>query len=149
MSGSINIETASAAKAFLRARDSGRFCFERRANKPGAFPGMLTLLGGKMDPDETPLIALRRELREEVQVASRSVWHLTDVEEVVDYTDGRKQKVGITAVFLVKVTKEAAATPTKEIAGIEWLTLNEALNAKPAPMIKEFIINHRSHLETL
>lgn len=60
------IETASA----VPTGDCGRFLFQLRDDIPGIlYPGMIGLFGGHLEPGETALEGVCREVREELGVA--------------------------------------------------------------------------------
>ena len=55
-----------AVKALIY-RDNGQILLQQRDNQPGLpFPGYWTFFGGRVEPNETFEIALRRELSEEL-----------------------------------------------------------------------------------
>jgi 8-oxo-dGTP pyrophosphatase MutT (NUDIX family) len=55
------------AVAAVIVLDDGRYLMQLRDQKPGIFyPGHWGLFGGAIDANETPEMALRRELREEI-----------------------------------------------------------------------------------
>ena len=56
------------AVASLLVHEDGRYIMQLRDGKPGIFyPGHWGCFGGAVDPGETPIDALRRELREEIE----------------------------------------------------------------------------------
>lgn len=59
----------SNAVAALLLHEDGRYIMQLRDGKPGIFyPGHWGCFGGAIEQDESPLDALRRELREEVEL---------------------------------------------------------------------------------
>jgi 8-oxo-dGTP diphosphatase len=52
--------------ALALIRREGRYFLQRRAGANPVMPGLWEFPGGKLEPPETPLTALRRELLEEV-----------------------------------------------------------------------------------
>ena len=52
--------------ALALIRREGRYFLQRRAAANPVMPGPLGIPGGKVEPPETPIEALRRELLEEV-----------------------------------------------------------------------------------
>ena len=60
------LRPADAAAAVI-VLDDGRYLLQLRDQKPGIFyPGHWGLFGGAIDANETPVMALARELREEI-----------------------------------------------------------------------------------
>lgn len=59
--------------------DDGRYLLQLRDQKPGIFyPGHWGLFGGAMEPGEDAAAALRRELKEELNLVIAETRHLTD-----------------------------------------------------------------------
>ena len=74
--GPLNPGNAAVALIVL---DDGRYLMQHRDQKPGIFyPGHWGLFGGGMDPGETPLAALRRELWEEIGLRHFHAREVTD-----------------------------------------------------------------------
>ncbi len=70
--------SAADAVAALLVLDDGRYLVQLRDQKPDIFyPGHWGLFGGAVDPGESPHDALRRELREELGLAARSLQFFT------------------------------------------------------------------------
>jgi len=62
------LHTADASAAVIVV-DGGTYLLQQRDDIPGIFyPGHWGCFGGKIDPGETPLSALRRELAEEIEL---------------------------------------------------------------------------------
>jgi 8-oxo-dGTP pyrophosphatase MutT (NUDIX family) len=62
------LHTADASAAVIVV-DGGTYLMQQRDDIPGIFyPGHWGCFGGKIDPGETPLAALRRELAEEIEL---------------------------------------------------------------------------------
>ena len=70
LGGEGQLTPGDAAVALIVLED-GRYLMQHRDQKPGIFyPGHWGLFGGAIDADETPEIALRRELEEELGLSS-------------------------------------------------------------------------------
>ena len=66
----------SAAVAALMVTPDGRYLMQHRDDLPGIFfPGFWGCFGGAVEPGESPLDALRRELAEELAYTPRSAEH--------------------------------------------------------------------------
>lgn len=67
------------AAVALVVLDDGRYLLQLRDQKPGIFyPGHWGLFGGATEPGETPEVAVRRELQEELGLAISIIAHVTD-----------------------------------------------------------------------
>jgi 8-oxo-dGTP pyrophosphatase MutT (NUDIX family) len=68
LSDTAPLHTADASAAVIVV-DGGAYLVQQRDDIPGIFyPGHWGCFGGKIEPDETPLSALRRELAEEIEL---------------------------------------------------------------------------------
>ncbi len=144
----ITPKQVTAAKAFVRALDTGRFCFERRPSKPNKlYAGMLALLGGKSEQGETPEQTVRREVLEESKLSIDKFVFLENVASTVNYSDERGTKQVLTAIFFCSVPREAEAEVSDESEALEWLTLGQVAAHNPAPGLLDLIATHKTTLE--
>ena len=75
-----SLQPGGAAAAII-VLDDGRYLLQLRDNKEGIFfPGHWGLFGGGVDKGEQPIDALRRELQEELGLASAELRRLTRFE---------------------------------------------------------------------
>ena len=71
----------SDAVAALLLREDGRYIMQRRDEKDGIFyPGHWGCFGGAVEPGEAPLDALRRELREELELEIGAAERFTQID---------------------------------------------------------------------
>lgn len=139
------IETR-AAKAFVRARDTGRFCFERRLLASKINPGKLSLLGGKLEEGEEPEEALRRELREEATIHKGNLRKLTEEDVEILAKEGKPARIAKNIYYIVTVDSEADTVATDEVAGLEWLDLDQVADADPVDFVRKLIKEHREEI---
>ncbi len=104
----------SAAAILLRG--DGRGLFIRRGHAPGL--GRLALVGGFVDAGETPEIALRREVREEVGVELEAIAYLGSQPNTYAYRGVTYHVVDL--VFVAQLVAGAAPRQLDGVAAIEW-----------------------------
>ena len=104
----------SAAAILLRGDGQGLFI--RRGHEPGL--GRLAFVGGFVDAGETPELALRREVREEVGVELEAVTYLGSQPNTYAYRGLTYHVVDL--IFVAQLA--AGATPRRldGVAAIEW-----------------------------
>lgn len=92
--------------------------------------------GGKPEGKETPIEALARELKEEID-CSFDAASLTFLGHFEDFTSDGKAKVSI-ELF----TGEIAGTPTpsSEIEELKWISAADAINPSVSPIIRKQIL---------
>jgi ADP-ribose pyrophosphatase YjhB (NUDIX family) len=105
------------AVAVLILRDDGKALFIRRAKEPAM--GRLALVGGFVDPGESAEQALRREVREEVQLELDQVQFLTSHPNDYRYEDTIYPVVDL--VFVARATDHDRAVALDGVASFAWL----------------------------
>ena len=76
----VNYEVARWCAAALLATADGRYVMQRRDDKPGLLlPDHWACFGGTVDPGEDGPAAMRRELREELELEARDVTLYTEI----------------------------------------------------------------------
>jgi 8-oxo-dGTP pyrophosphatase MutT (NUDIX family) len=110
------LKPARAAVALIVLED-GRYLLQLRDQKPGIFfPGHWGLFGGAIEPGETPEQAVRREIKEELELsAPPQIDHVTDFA----FTYGR---FGLIERYVYKVPVASSIMPS--------LTLNEGVEMR-------------------
>lgn len=104
----------SAAAILLRGDGQGLFI--RRGHEPAI--GRLAFVGGFVDAGETPEIALRREVREEVGVELASIAYLGSQPNTYAYRGLTYHVVDL--VFVAQLAEGAAPQQLDGVAAIEW-----------------------------
>lgn len=95
--------------------------------------------GGSIEPGETVEEATKRELLEELEFVVKDMKHLNNYEEKALRTSGILQTASID-VFTILITKEEFNRMVlHEGSGMQWFTINEALELKMCPWDKKII----------
>ncbi|WP_257309535.1 NUDIX domain-containing protein [Geothrix fuzhouensis] len=115
--------------ALALIREEGRYFLQRRGATNPVLPGLWEFPGGKVEPSETPLAALRRELLEEVGM---------------DLGEATALPVLEGAVRLHPFLCEGPGRPRTELAW-GWFTLREMVKL-PIPPANAELIRHLSRL---
>jgi ADP-ribose pyrophosphatase YjhB (NUDIX family) len=105
------------AVAALILRDDGRALFIRRAKDPAK--GRLALVGGFVDIGESAEDALRREVREEVQLELDELRFLSSRPNEYPYQDTIYPVVDL--VFVARTPDHDKAAALDGVASFEWL----------------------------
>ena len=95
--------------------------------------------GGKIEPNETPLTALLRELREELAL------HLApkDLSYVGAFSAPAANESGyVVHAEVFRVDIESAVTPAAEIEEIVWIDPASPTGLNLAPLTRDFILPH-------
>jgi ADP-ribose pyrophosphatase YjhB (NUDIX family) len=104
----------SAAAILLRGDGQGLFI--RRGHEPGL--GQLAFVGGFVDAGETPEVALRREVREEVGIELDAVAYLGSQPNTYNYRGVTYHVVDL--IFVATLAAGAAPRAQEGVAAIEW-----------------------------
>lgn len=110
-----------------------KFLLSIRSQKETFMPGILGLVGGKIEPedehsDDVLLVTLAREIHEEVNVIVDDFHLLT-----TSYFEAEGEPV-INLVFLCRyISGEAQANDPNEVESVQWMTAKEAI-AQPTCM---------------
>ena len=108
---------AATAVAALILRDDGKGLFIRRAKDPAK--GRLALVGGFVDIGESAEHALRREVREEVQLELDELRFISSFPNEYSYQDTIYPVVDL--VFLARTPDHDRAAALDGVASFEWL----------------------------
>ena len=122
-----HIEASTSAKLFLRD-DQDRVLLLRRSEKSKRFKYFWDLPGGKLDPGESPNVALRRELEEETGLACDALTFLGDRDFDIDETTCRE------SLYCAHLVGPADIRLSDEHDDYCWVAL-ESLRSKEISMI--------------
>src|SRR5215213_7171567 len=108
-------------------RDDGRYLLCRKPANRGVFPGQWGLPGGGVEDDETIEDALRREVREELQLEIDTMRPVHFKGEHLEklYPDGRRETMYM--VFLIYLCTVAGGDPVlnEELEAVAWVLPTE------------------------
>jgi 8-oxo-dGTP diphosphatase len=135
------------AKAFIKNKKLGKYLFFLRDNKPGIpNPGCWSLLGGGIEPGETPLEALKRELKEETNIKIYDI-KLLDGHDVTLHVEGKSYTV-IGNIFLAYTEAELDEIELYEGQKVGYFTIDEMKNMKNvSETMPGFLERYRKYLE--
>jgi NAD+ diphosphatase len=102
--------------AAILLREDGQGLFIRRGHEPGL--GRLAFVGGFVDAGETPEVALRREVREEVGVELAGIAYLGSQPNTYAYRGVTYHVVDL--VFVAPLAAGATPRLLDGVAAIEW-----------------------------
>ena len=106
--------------------------------------GIWSLPGGARDPeDETLLDAIKRELREELDLET-SEYEITPTEVVIRFlydrpSSSRYGKTGVLSLFLVKPINDQDIAPTADLKSVIWCNVQAAKNTLVFAHHKEIV----------
>ena len=90
--------------------------------------------GGKIEEDESPETATKREIKEELEFDLKDIAYLGRYESVGKRLNGIDEKV-IQEVFITKISKEEFESMVlHEGAGMEWFSIEEAKKLNMYPL---------------
>ena len=102
--------------AAILLREDGHGLFIRRSHEPAI--GRLAFVGGFVDAGETPEVALRREVREEVGVELAAIDYLGSQPNTYAYRGVTYHVVDL--IFVARLAADAAPRTLDGVAAIEW-----------------------------
>jgi NAD+ diphosphatase len=108
---------AAVSVAALIVKADGEALFIRRAKEPAK--GKLALVGGFVDAGETLESALRREVREEVNLELSSMAYLASFPNAYDYRDVVYPVIDV--FFLCRTDHPGAAAALDDVESLCWL----------------------------
>ena len=111
----------------------GRVLVQDRLPKPSNAWSGLTFPGGHVEPGETVVASVIREVREETGLT------ITDVVPagyIQWYNPDRQSQY---FVFLFKTSSYSGDLKVSGEGNVKWMTLNEKLAGRPAPNMKQYL----------
>lgn len=96
-----------------------------RRGPDGRCPGSWETVHGTIEPDETPIQASLREMREETGLAPERVYNVSRVEMFYRHAE---DEVALIPVFAAFVGREARPRVSAEHDRAEWLAVRDAMD---------------------
>lgn len=121
-----------AITAFIKNQKGDKFLIVKRSRNEIAFPGKWTFPGGKMEPKETVMDALKREVLEEAGL------EIEDYKKyLLDFTFVRPDGINVVGFcFLVKAKGEKVNI-SDDFEEYKWVTPNEFSKYDHIPGMEE------------
>ena len=117
--------------------DGNKVLMMRRSQQKTFLPGYLQPIGGKVDQDEDPLTAVKRELMEEANIQARGIKLKAVVTEIKGKKDSQYQTNW--QIFHFVGFYQGDALGKTDEGELVWLTLNEIKQEKLADSIRLII----------
>jgi 8-oxo-dGTP diphosphatase len=142
------VKVVDGAKIFIANQALGKYLFVLRDNKADIpHPNKWSLIGGGLEPGETPLEAITREIAEEVDIPVSEIKFICEKA----FTSELQGKLfPITGHFFIGSTsiEDLSTVVLNEGQKLQYFTLDEILNLpNVTPNVKELITNHRQILD--
>lgn len=115
------------AVVFLLVDEDRRMLLQQRSLDAPVMPGCWAFFGGGIEPDETPLEALKREAREEIDYWMKDPCYVFEQDFTLDNADGHVR------VFVEKFKGDKKSLMLKEGFGWGWFTAGETKKLKMMP----------------
>ncbi|MBV9861613.1 MAG: NUDIX domain-containing protein [Alphaproteobacteria bacterium] len=128
--------------AALLVTEAGRYLMQRRdAHAWIDFPEVWASFGGAIEPEETPLAAMRRELVEEIGYAARRIERFTEFRVTMPFAPPRREQI---IFFVVPIAEsEIPGLVLNEGAGLGLFRPEElACEAQVAPWDLAAVLMH-------
>lgn len=113
-----------------------KYLFIKQNKADGAFPGCLLLVGGKIEENETPEEAIKREVLEEVDIKLDTVIPFDFDSEITMYKGEETQLISLRYTAEVK---DFYTKPGSDAEEVFWLDKDELLIYNQNPMTKRFL----------
>lgn len=120
--------------AMIECKD--KYLFITQDKKGRAFPGCLMLVGGKIEPNETPEEAIKREVKEEVDIDLGEVKAFDFDSEITIYKGEETQLIALRYTTKVEDFYAKAGSDAKEVI---WLNKEQILKYEQNIMTKRFL----------
>ncbi len=114
-----------------------KYLFIKQNKKDGAFQGCLHTVGGKIEENETPEEAIRRETLEEVSISLEKVTSLDFDSEITMYKGEESQLIALR--YFAEI-EDFCGKPGSDAKEMIWLSKEELLRYEQNPMTKRFLV---------
>ena len=122
------------ANVFIR-RDDGKFLVLRRSPLKKFLPNYVHPIGGKIDLDEDPLTAAKREVREETELEIKNM----KIEAVINELRPELDKDENWLIFHFSADYESGNLKETEEGELIWLTKQEIYDSMLFPSVRQVI----------
>jgi len=135
------------AKAFIKNKKLGKYLFQLRDDKPDiSNPNCWGLFGGGIKSGELPLKALKRELKEEINIEIYDI-KLLDSHSVILRVEDKSYTV-TGNIFLAYTDAELDDIKLYEGQKVGYFTINEIKNMKNiSSTMPNFLERYKEHLK--
>ncbi len=136
------------AKIFIKNDELNKFLFVLRDDKPNiSHPNMWSLIGGGIEKGESPIKAVKREIKEEINIDIYDIKEIASKKTIIS-KEGIDHKV-IGYLFLGKTNiSDIDKIKIYEGQKVAFWSLDEILELENlVPIVREFIIKHKKFLQ--
>lgn len=135
------------AKAFIKNKKTGKFLFILRDNIPTIpYPNCWSIVGGGIEEGETPLEALKREIKEEIDAKVYNIKFIRERAIKFQFKNETKSVKGY--LFVAHTDTEEKGIKVYEGQKAKYFTLDEIIKQKnTSPAFKKSIRKYYKLLE--
>lgn len=113
-----------------------KYLFIKQEKEGGIYPDCLLTVGGKIDENETPEEAIKREVQEEVDIQLKDVTPFDFDSQITMYKGEQTQLI---ALRYIAEVDSFYAKPGDDAKEVFWLSKNELLTYNQNPLTKRFL----------
>lgn len=113
-------------------QNEGKYLLCKMASDRGVFPGQWALPGGGMEPGETIVEALKREIREELgealELTNIEPWKFRDDVRIKTYSDGKTEEIYMIYLIFDCLSTNRKINFNEEFQEIAWVAPEDLKN---------------------
>lgn len=140
-------DKCTAARAFVRSKQTGKYCFILRDmidTIPN--PGEWVPPGGAIEPNERAIMCAERECLEEIGAAPAQLTFVGVAKVDVFFIDNRPGRVDTCACYIGEIDETLVWTNPGEGQALGWFTIEEYLTLPVARGFAMLIKEHRDSI---